>query len=76
MTVGSNHYLVNAEILFSYGKNNATESRENTTDCAVELLQSPLYNIDILRDESTSFLYKKGLDEKLGEGNFESIEEC
>jgi len=22
------------------------------------------------------FLYKKGLDEKLGEGNFESTEEC
>jgi hypothetical protein len=27
-------------------------------------------------DESTSFLYMKRLDEKLGEGNFESAEEC
>jgi hypothetical protein len=57
MTAGSNHYLVNAKILFSYGKNNANESKENVTDCALELSQSPLYNIDSLRDESTSFFY-------------------
>ena len=55
MTVGSGHYLVNTKILFTYRKNNANESSENTTDCAVELLQSPLYNIDSLSDESTSF---------------------
>jgi hypothetical protein len=67
---------VNAKILLSYGKNNANGSRDNTTDCAVELLQSLIYNVDSLRDESTSFLYKKILDEKLGEGNFESTEEC
>ena len=30
MTAGSDHYLVNEKILFSYGKNNANESRENT----------------------------------------------
>ena len=36
----------------------------------------PLYNIDSLRDENTSFLYKKRLDEKLGESNFESTEGC
>jgi len=76
MTVGSDHYLVNAKILFLYGKSNAIESRENITDCAVELLQSPVYNIGSLRDESTGFSYKKRLDEKLGEGNFESTEEC
>jgi hypothetical protein len=76
MTVGSDHYLVNAKILFLYGKGNANESRENITDCAVELIQSPVYNIDSLRDESTSFLYKKRLDEKLGEGNFESTKDC
>ena len=75
MTVGSDHYLVNTKILFSYGKNNANESRETITDCTGELLQSPLYNIDSLRDESTSFLYKR-LDGKLGESNFESTEEC
>jgi hypothetical protein len=75
MTVGSDHYLVNAKILFSCGKNNTTESRENITDCASELLQSPLYNTHSLRDESTRFLYKKRLDEKLGESNFESAEE-
>jgi len=75
MTVGSDHYLVNAKILFSYGKNNANESRETITDCTGELLQSPLYNIDSLRDESTIFLYKKRLDEKLGENNFESTED-
>ena len=40
------------------------------------IITSPLYNIDSLNDESTSFLYKKRLDEKLGEGNFESREEC
>ena len=57
MTFGSNHYLVNAKTLFSYGKNNANESRENITYCALELSQSPLYNIDSLRDESTSFFY-------------------
>jgi len=45
-------------------------------DCELELLQSPLYNIDNLRDEITSFLYKKRLDEKPGEGNFGSTEEC
>jgi len=50
MTVGSGHYLVNAKILFSYRKNNANESKENTIACAVELLQSTLYNIDSLRD--------------------------
>jgi len=77
MTVGSDHYIVNAKILFLYGKNNANDLKENITDCALELSQSPLYNIDILRDESTSFfLYKKKLDEKLGEGSFESAEEC
>ena len=40
------------------------------------MLQSPLYNIDSLKDESTSFLYKERLDEKLGESNFESTGEC
>ena len=75
MTVESDQYLVNAKILFLYGKSNANESRENTTDCAAELLQSPVFNIDSLRDESISFLYKKRFDEKLGEGNFESTEE-
>ena len=35
-----------------------------------------IYNTDSLRDEITSFLYKKRLDEKLGESNFESTEEC
>jgi len=39
MTVGRDHYLVNAKILFSYGKNNANESRENITECALELSQ-------------------------------------
>ena len=63
MTVGSDHYLVNAKILFLYEKNNTNESRENITDGASELLQSPLHNTDSLRDESTSFLYKKRLDE-------------
>jgi len=57
MTVGNDHYLVNAKILFSYGKSNANESRGNLPDCAVELLQSPIYKIDSLRDESTSFFY-------------------
>ena len=66
MTVGSDHYLVSAKILFLYGENNANESKENITDYAVKLSQSPLYNTDSLRDESTSFLYKKRLDEKLG----------
>jgi hypothetical protein len=75
MTVGSDHYLVNAKILFLHGKSSANESRENITDCALEILQSPLYNTDSLRDESTSFLYKKRLDEKLGESNFESTGE-
>jgi len=28
MTVGSDHYLVNAKILFTCGKNNVNESRE------------------------------------------------
>jgi len=55
MAVGSDHYLVNAKILLLYGKHNANESRENITDCAVELIQSPVYNIASLRDESTSF---------------------
>jgi len=55
MTVGSDHYLVNAKILFLYGKSYANETRESITDCAVELLQSPVYNIDSLRDEIASF---------------------
>ena len=55
MTVGSEHYLGNAKILFSYGNNNANESRENIADCAIELLQLPLYNIDTLKDEITGF---------------------
>jgi len=41
----------------------------------VELLQVPTYNIGSLKDESNNFLYKKRLDEELGEGNFESTEE-
>jgi hypothetical protein len=60
--------------LFSYGRNIANESRENKTDGELELLQSPEYNIDSLRDESISFLYKRRLDEKLGGNNFESTE--
>jgi hypothetical protein len=76
MTVGSDHYLVNAKILFSYGRNSANESRENIRDCALELSQSPLCNIDSLGDESTRFLYKKRFNEKRGESNFESTEEC
>jgi len=51
MTVGSDHYLVNAKNLFLYGKINANEPRENITDCSVELIQSPVYNRDSLRDE-------------------------
>jgi hypothetical protein len=66
LTVGSDHYLLNGKILFSYGRNIANKSRENKTDGELELLQSPEYNIDSLRDESTSFLYKRRLDEKLG----------
>jgi hypothetical protein len=57
MSFGSDHYLVNIKILILYGKNNTNESRENVTDGASVLLQSPLYNIDGLRDESTSFVY-------------------
>ena len=75
LTVGSDHYLVNAKILFTYGKNFANELKENKTEGELELLQLPEYNIDSLRDESTSFLYKRRLDEKLGESNFESTEE-
>ena len=74
-TVGSDHYLVNAKIFFLCGKNNANESREDITDCALQLSQPPLYNTDSLRDECTSFLYKKRLDEKLAQSNLESREE-
>jgi predicted nucleic acid-binding protein len=62
--------------LFVHGKSNINEVKENITDCAVELLQAPTYNIDSLKDEITRKKKKKRLDEKLGEGNFESIEEC
>jgi hypothetical protein len=62
LTVGSDNYLVNETILFLYGRNIANESRENKTDGEWELLESPEYNIDSLRDESTSFLYKRRLD--------------
>ena len=72
MTVGSDHYLVNANILYLYGKSNANESKENIPDCAVELLQSPIYNVDSLKDDRTRFLYKMKLDEDLGVGTFES----
>ena len=57
-------------------KSNANVSRANITFCAVEILQSPLYNIESLKDENTSFLHKKRLDVKLGDSNFESTEEC
>ena len=56
MTVGSDHYTVNAKILFLYGKNNANDLKENITDCALELSQSPLHNVDILRDECTRYI--------------------
>jgi len=59
MTVGKDHYLVNTKILFLYGKINANVSREILTDSAVEIIQSPIYNVNSLRDDSTSFLYKK-----------------
>jgi len=59
MTVGSDHYLVNAKILSPYGKNNANEIRETITDCTSESVQLPLYNLDSVKDESTSFLYEK-----------------
>jgi len=39
MTVRSDHYLVNAKILFPHGKSNINEVKENITDCALELLQ-------------------------------------
>jgi hypothetical protein len=76
MTVGSDHYLVNAKIVFLYGKINTNEPKENITDCAIELVQPPIYNRDSLKDESTRFLYKKRFDEKLGEETVGSIEEC
>jgi hypothetical protein len=75
LTVGSDHYLVNAKILFTYGRNIANELRENKTEGKLESLQLLECNIDSLRDESTSSLYKRRLDEKLGESNFESTEE-
>jgi len=75
LTVGSDHYLVNAKILFTYGRNIANELKENKTEVELELLHLPEYNIDSLRDENTRFLYKRRLDEKLGESNFESTEE-
>ena len=56
LTVGSGHYLVNAKILFTYGRNIANELRENKTEGELELLQLPEYDIDSLRDGSTSFL--------------------
>jgi hypothetical protein len=34
MTVGSDHYLVNAKMLFVHGKSNINEVKENITDCA------------------------------------------
>ena len=52
--------------------NKVNELKENKTEDASELLQSPLYDIDSLRGECTS---KKRLDEKLGERNYESTEE-
>jgi hypothetical protein len=76
MTIGSDRYLVNAKILFLYGKSNTNDQKENITDCAIELVQPPVYNINSLKDESTRFLYKKRLDEKLGEETVGSIEEC
>jgi hypothetical protein len=76
MTVGSDHYLINAKILFANGKSKINEVKENITDCAVELLQVPTYNIGSLRTKILVFLYKKRLDEKFGEGNFESTGEC
>jgi len=48
--------LVNAKILFTYGRNIANELRENKTEGELELLQLPEYDIDSLRDGSTSFL--------------------
>jgi hypothetical protein len=56
MTVGSDHYLINAKILFLYGKSNTNEPKENITNCAIELVQPPIYKIDSLKDESTRFL--------------------
>jgi hypothetical protein len=58
MTVGSDHYLVNAKTLFLYGKSNTNDPKENITYCATELTQPPIYNIYSLKDESTRFLYK------------------
>ena len=58
-------------------KSYANDSRANITDCVLEILQSPLYNIDSLKDENSSFfLCKEILDENLRESNFESTEEC
>ena len=62
--------------MFAHGKSNINDVKKNITDCAVELLQVPTYNIGSLKDKSISFLCKKRLDEKLGVGNFESTEEC
>jgi hypothetical protein len=59
MTVGSDHYLVNAKNLFLYGKNNRTELRGNITDNVSELLPSPLYNVDSLMGESTSLFIRR-----------------
>ena len=41
LAVGSDHYLVNAKILFTYGRNIVNELRENKTDGELELLQLP-----------------------------------
>jgi hypothetical protein len=49
---------------FSFAKNNANQLKENRTVGELELVQLPSYNIDSLKDESTSLLYKNRLDEK------------
>jgi hypothetical protein len=59
--------------VFFYGE--AMQVKEgNIIDSGLETLQLPLYDIASLRDETNSFLYKKRLDEKLGESSFESTE--
>lgn len=73
-TCGSDHYLLRANMIFPYANkfNNRCEERGDKTNDNNKITK---YNIESLENESTQFLYKRRLDDKLNSMSFNNIEE-
>lgn len=70
----SDHYLVNSKIVFPYRDITHKGENINEEENIKTEVKIPKYNLHSLENESTVYLYKKRLDEKLTETHFDDTE--